>query len=83
MEHLDAVPNMDVEFDRVLMVSDDVNVTVGQPNVAGAKVVATVVSEGKGDKVIVFKYKHKVRYRRMKGHRQPFTKLEIKEIVGG
>ncbi len=70
-----------VELDKVYLVVDGDKVTLGKPTVAGAKVVATVLGEGKGDKVIVFKYKPKVRYRRKKGHRQPYTRLAIKEIV--
>ena len=70
-----------VELDQVLMVSDGKKVTVGTPTVEGAKVVAEVVGNGKSDKVIIFKYKAKVRYRRMRGHRQPYTQLAIKEIV--
>ncbi len=72
-----------VELDRVYLVSDGEKVTVGRPTVEGAKVVATVVEEGKGDKVLVFKYKPKVRYRRKKGHRQPYTRLAVKEILTG
>lgn len=70
-----------VEFDRVLLVADGDNVTVGRPVVSGAKVIATVLSQGKGEKVIVFKYKPKVRYRRKRGHRQPYSKLVIDKIV--
>ena len=68
-------------MDNVYLVSDGKKVTVGTPKVEGAKVIADVVEEGKGDKVIVFKYKPKVRYRRKKGHRQPYTRLTIKDIV--
>ena len=56
---------------------------VGHPLIAGAKVVAEVVEHGKGEKIIVFKYKAKTRYRRKTGHRQRFTRLAIKRIVGG
>ena len=70
-----------IEFDRVLLVADGDKVTVGRPVVSGAKVIATVLGQGKGEKVIVFKYKPKVRYRRKTGHRQPYTKLVIDEIV--
>ncbi|MEE8469704.1 MAG: 50S ribosomal protein L21 [Dehalococcoidia bacterium] len=70
-----------VELDKVYLVADGDKVTLGKPTVAGAKVVATVLGEGKRDKVIVFKYKPKVRYRRKKGHRQPYTRLAIEEIV--
>ena len=72
-----------VELERVYLVSDGDNVTVGKPTVEGAKVIADVVGEGKGKKIIVFKYKPKTRYRRKKGHRQPYTRLAIKEIVAG
>jgi large subunit ribosomal protein L21 len=72
-----------VELDKVFLVADGDNVTVGKPTIAGAKVIASVVGTGKKDKVIVYKFKSKVRYRRKRGHRQPFTKLTIKEIVVG
>jgi large subunit ribosomal protein L21 len=64
-----------------LLIADGKDTVVGNPTIDGAKVVATCLSEGKSDKVIVFKYKPKVRYRRKKGHRQIYSKLEIKEIV--
>ena len=70
-----------VELDQVLLVADGDSVRVGTPTVDGAKVITEVLGEGKGKKVIVFKYKPKVRYRRMKGHRQFYTTLSIKEIV--
>ena len=79
--HLPAVEGSTVELDQVLLVADGESVRVGKPTVEGAKVLAEVLSEGKGKKVIVFKYKPKVRYRRMKGHRQLYTRLAIKEIV--
>jgi large subunit ribosomal protein L21 len=71
------------ELDRVHLIADGDEVTVGRPTVDGAKVVADVVGDGKRDKVLVFKYKPKVRYRVKKGHRQPYTRLAIKEIVVG
>jgi len=70
-----------VELDKVYLIADGDKVTVGNPTVPGAKVIANVVGNGKGAKVIVYKFKAKVRYRRKKGHRQPYTKLAIKEIV--
>lgn len=81
VEKLTAEEGQELELERVLLVADGERVTVGQPVVAGARVRATVVEQGRGDKVIVFKYKRKVRYRRKTGHRQPFTKLSIDEIV--
>ncbi len=70
-----------IELDQVMLVADGDSVKVGTPTVDGAKVITEVLGEGKGKKVIVFKYKPKVRYRRMKGHRQFYTTLSIKEIV--
>lgn len=81
VESLPGKEGSKLELDQVLMVSDGKKVSVGTPTVKGAKVVAEVVGNGKGDKTIVFKFKPKVRYRRMRGHRQPYTKLAIKEIV--
>lgn len=72
-----------MELDRVLLISRDDEVVVGKPYLSGAKVVASVLGEEKGKKIIVFKYKSKVRYRRKLGHRQIHTKLAIEEIVAG
>ena len=69
-----------VTFDKVLAVIDGENVTVGTPVVEGAKVDASVVKNGKGKKIIVFKYKPKKGYRRKQGHRQPYTKITIGKI---
>lgn len=69
-----------VVFDQVLLVADEKKAVVGQPLVAGAKVTATVVEEGKADKKIVFRFKAKTRQKRKKGHRQPFTKVKIESI---
>jgi large subunit ribosomal protein L21 len=81
VERLPAAEGSTIELDQVLLIADEENVRVGTPIVEGAKVIAEVVGEGKGEKVIVFKYKPKVRYRRMRGHRQVYTRLAIKEIV--
>ena len=70
-----------VELDRVLLLADGDKETVGKPVIEGAKVLATAQRNGKGEKVIVFKFKSKVRYRRKKGHRQPFTRLSIDKIL--
>ena len=69
-----------VTFDKVLAVIDGDKITVGTPVVDGAKVTASVVKNGKGKKVIVFKYKPKKGYRRKQGHRQPYTKVTIGKI---
>ena len=69
-----------VTFDKVLVVADGENVKVGAPTVEGATVEAKVVKNGKAKKIYVFKMKRKKNYRRKKGHRQPFTKVEISKI---
>ncbi len=71
-----------VNLDKVLLIADGNKVTTGAPIVEGAKVVATSQGEGKGEKIIVFKYKPKVRYRKKTGHRQFYTRLLIDKIVG-
>jgi large subunit ribosomal protein L21 len=78
-----SVEGETVELDKVYMLADGDNVTVGSPTIPGARVIASVVGTGKKDKVIVYKFKAKARYRRKKGHRQPYTRLAIKEIVVG
>jgi large subunit ribosomal protein L21 len=70
-------------LDKVLLVADEDKILVGNPLVEGAKVVAEALGEERGEKLIVFKYKPKVRYRRKKGHRQLYTKLAIKKILLG
>ncbi|KPV50760.1 50S ribosomal protein L21 [Kouleothrix aurantiaca] len=70
-----------VELGEVLMIGGGDKVSVGSPLVSGAKVLAKVVGNSKGEKIIVFKYKNKKRYRRRTGHRQQFTKVSISQIV--
>ena len=72
-----------IELGDVLLVSDGDQLTVGTPTVAGARVVAEVLGHGRAPKVTVFKYKRKTRYRRKLGHRQPFTRLAVREIISG
>jgi len=75
------VPEGDtVELSPVLLVEKDAEITVGKPYVSNAKVVAEVLGEVKGDKIIVFKYKPKVRSRTKTGHRQRYTRVQIKSI---
>ena len=71
-----------VTFDKVLMADKDGNLTVGAPYVAGASVTATVVKNGKGKKIYVFKYKAKKNEKKKIGHRQPYTKVQILSIQG-
>ena len=72
-----------VDLDDVLMVSKDGKVTLGTPTVPGAKVKARAVGQGRGKKIVVFKYKAKTRYRRRKGHRQAYTELTVRDIILG
>ena len=70
-----------VELTDVLMVSSDGDVSLGTPTVEGARVVTEISESGKGKKIVVFKYKSKVRYRRKKGHRQQYTDLTVTDIL--
>ena len=70
-----------VELDKVLLIGDGDKVTVGNPVIEGAKVVATSQGEGRGEKIIVLKFKPKVRYTRKNGHRQFYTRLAVDKIV--
>ena len=79
-EKLEAEEGKKVTFDNVVLVSDDKKVEVGAPYVKGVKVEGKVVSHGKGEKILVYKYKAKKNYRRTQGHRQPYTKVEITKI---
>ncbi len=81
VERLDVGEGNTVELDRVLFIADGDKVIVGTPTIDGAKVIATSQGDGKGKKIIVFKYKPKVRYRKKTGHRQLYTRLTIDKIV--
>lgn len=70
-----------VELSKVLFIADAKDTIIGSPIIDGAKVTATCLGEHKGDKIIVFRYKSKVRYRKKTGHRQIYAKLEIKDIL--
>ncbi len=72
-----------VSFDEVLLFSDGDEVRVGDPVLPGCSVSAEVLRHGLSRKIIVFKKKRRKNYRRKKGHRQPFTEILIKDIVGG
>lgn len=79
-EKLDAEEGKKVTFDKVVLVSEDGKVQVGNPYVKGIKVEGKVISHGKGKKIIVFKMKAKKNERTKQGHRQPYTKVEITGI---
>ena len=83
VDRLAAADGETVELGRVLMVSDGDQMTVGQPTVPGARVLAEVIEETRGPKIIVFRYKPKVRYRRKLGHRQLHTRVRISGIETG
>lgn len=81
MDRIDVNEGDTVELDKVLLIADDGNIAVGTPTVEGAKVMATSQGNGKAKKIIVFKYKPKVRYRKKTGHRQLYTRLAIDKII--
>lgn len=81
VERLDAEAGAQVEFDHVLLVEDGGNVQLGHPVVPGAKVVGHVIEHDRDEKLIVFKFKAKVRYRRKTGHRQPRTQVRVTDIT--
>lgn len=83
LERLDGgvgEPGAQVTFDRVLLIGDGEDVTIGTPTVAGASVSATVLGEALGPKLVIFKFKQKVKYRRRTGHRQHMTRVRIDTI---
>jgi large subunit ribosomal protein L21 len=82
IEKLTADAGSTVEFDQVLLVGQGDQVKVGKPFLGGAKVVATVQSHGKGDKVSIVKFRRRKHYLRMKGHRQHYTEIKVTGIVG-
>ncbi len=83
VEKLDVEVGQRMEFDDVLLVAGQGEVTVGRPKIEQAKVIAEVVRQGKGKKIIVFTYRRRKDSSRKLGHRQLFTELRIVEIQGG
>jgi large subunit ribosomal protein L21 len=71
-----------VELDQVLLVGGEGDTRVGAPLVDGAKVVGTIVAQGRGPKITVFKMKRRKGYRRKQGHRQNFTEIRVDKIEG-
>jgi large subunit ribosomal protein L21 len=71
-----------VVLDKILMLADGEAVTIGTPLVSGAKVNATVVSHGRGDKVMIFKFRRRKHYRKTQGHRQSYTEILIDDVNG-
>lgn len=81
IEKLAGAEGDSITFDKVLLIADDAKVTLGKPTIAGAKVVAKILAQNKADKIVVFKYRAKSRYRRKQGHRQKQTVVEIQSIA--
>ena len=81
VDKLTDEPGKKVTLDEVLFIADGKKVIIGTPVIKGAQVKTTVTAQIKGTKIIVFKYKPKVRYRRKQGHRQKYTLLQVDKIV--
>ena len=82
VEALPAEVGAAVSFDRVLMLGEGDGIRVGAPYVAGATVKATVVSQGRGEKIRIFKLRRRKHFAKTQGHRQSYTEVRIDEIVG-
>jgi large subunit ribosomal protein L21 len=83
LEKLDVVAGETVNFDKVMMIADGTDIQIGKPYVEGAKVVAEVISHGRGKKETIIKFSRRKHYRRQAGHRQSYTEVRITEIPGG
>ena len=83
VERVAADAGSSITFDRVLLIGDGDSVTVGTPTVDGASVSGTIVGDAKGPKLVIFKFKQKVKYRRHTGHRQHLTRVRIDDISTG
>lgn len=79
---IDKLPTEDaIEFDQVVLVADGDKVSIGQPFVKGAKIQASFVKAERGEKIRVFKYKSKSRYRKAKGHKSQLSRVKVEKIV--
>jgi len=83
LEKLAAEAGSTVNFDKVMLIGKDEDITIGTPYVKGGKVTAEVLAHGRHDKIQVIKMKRRKNYRRQNGHRQWFTQVKIKDISGG
>ena len=81
VHRINAEQGAQVEFEKVLLVDNEGKVTIGTPTVEGAKVVLEVVSQVKGDKVLVFHKKRRKGHRKLNGHRQQFSEVIVKDII--
>lgn len=82
VERLAGEVGSKIELDDVLLVGGEGQARVGRPRVDGAKVVGTITAQGRGDKIVVWKFKRRKNYRRKQGHRQAFTEIQVDEIAG-
>jgi large subunit ribosomal protein L21 len=82
VEKLDGEAGAEIKLDDILMVNDGTTTVIGSPTVEGAAVTASIIEQGRGDKVLVFKKKRRQNYRRTKGHRQDLTVLRILDVAG-
>ena len=82
VEKLEAEAGANVEFDKVLLVADGDKVNVGTPHIAGAKVIGTVQSHGRSDKVRIVKFRRRKHYLRQGTHRQSYTEVKVTSIAG-
>lgn len=83
VEKLDAAPGETVDFDRVLMVADDSGIKLGAPYVAGGRVTAEVMVQGRADKVKIIKFRRRKHHMKQMGHRQWYTQIKITGISAG
>ena len=81
VEKLDAEPGSTVEFSDVRLIGEGADVKIGAPNVAGAKVTATVVRHGQGPKAVIVKFRRRKHYRRQGSHRQEFTEVKVTDLA--
>jgi large subunit ribosomal protein L21 len=81
VEQLTGEVGSELVIDKVLMVADGDNVTIGSPLINGATVKATVLSHGRHDKVMIFKFRRRKHYRKTQGHRQNYTEIQIQQIA--
>lgn len=83
LEKLDVDAGGTIDFDKVMMIGEGENITIGAPYVDGGKVSAEVLSHGRADKVTIIKMRRRKHYRRQAGHRQYYTEVKITDITGG